>query len=77
MYTYICVCIYTRIYIYNISCRRLEKVKVMMRPVHDHETKSFKPLSNCTDHNTHPDSVTAFLSERCVGAVGSYLPQNK
>lgn len=63
--------------IYNIPCCRLEKVKEMKRPVHSRETKSFKPLSNCTDHNTHPDSVTAFPSERCVGAVRSHLPQNK
>lgn len=61
----------------NIPCCRLEKGKVMKRPVHNHETKSFKPLSNRTDHNAQPDSVTAFPSERCVGAVRSHLLQNK
>lgn len=47
----------------------------MKRRVHSHETESFKPLSNCTDHNTHPDLVTAFPSQRCAGAVRSHLQQ--
>lgn len=48
---------------YTKSFCWLEKVKVMTRPVHNCETKSFKPLSNCTGHNTHPDSVTVFPSQ--------------